>query len=103
MWRGKGKTKWTGRDRLLVLAWERYEASLCDGCGQEKARSMNPDMDGYYKVAQIECAGCAALEAERKKANDFNPALKEFLFDTRRPDNVPQEWAPNFAALFNDD
>lgn len=71
---------WTPRDRLLVQALELFEASLCPGCNQQRARSMNPGMGGEYQVPRHTCYACAALERARK-GDEIPPGSKDFIVD----------------------
>lgn len=82
---------WTDRDRLLIIAWELYSASLCEGCGQEKHRAMNPDMSGFYEVQTYQCFACDALESYRR-ARSHDSSFKEFVLDTRAAGDEPAPW-----------
>ena len=59
----------TETEILLAQALTGYQQSLCPGCGDPKHTAWNPDAAGCYQVdCDIECAGCAALKNERRKA-----------------------------------
>lgn len=75
---------WLDADRLLALALHTHETGMCDGCGQPRSRSYHPDMDGWYDVDVLECAGCAALADGAPKHADHRHKLA--LTDTRPPD-----------------
>lgn len=78
---------WTWRDRMVVQAFEVYEATLCDGCRQRRARSFNPHMAGRFQVLPQTCYGCAALEQTRKGQKD-TLGVKNFVVDAG-PDDLP--------------
>lgn len=56
------ESQWTDEDRALLLAYRLWEQSLCDGCGQPRARAHHPDNDGHYETSEaIECHACTAM------------------------------------------
>lgn len=76
-----------------------WQATICDGCGQDKRRSMNPDMEGFYDVHHLKCYACESLEFQREQRRDVKYPLahKEVVIDTRPPDDVPREWVPDLS------
>lgn len=61
-----------------------YERTLCRDCGQDRHRSMNPDMNGQYGVSSHTCLACSALETERGK-KDRPKGIKDFIVDQSDP------------------
>lgn len=92
-----GKQRWTDSDRLLILAWQMYQDSLCNDCGQDRERAYNPDMDGWYEVKPIECHACAALEQHRDGQKKPNRAVKEYLIDGGPPADKLLPWIPDLS------
>lgn len=93
--RSKKQPRWTYRDRLLLLAWQMYQDSLCKDCGQDRERSMHPDMSGHYEVRELICEACAELERHRKAQKEPDRSRKEYVID-RRPADLPlPEWTPD--------
>lgn len=78
-----------------------YEASLCPGCQQKRARSMNPDIEGYYEVKRHPCFACAALENARKP--DEPKGTKHFIVDTAPPDDELMPWTLDLTAGDDED
>lgn len=74
-----------------------YLADLCDGCGQPRHRSMNPDMGGWYEVRTAQCNACAELDNGRKAHKEFDRSVKEFVVDTRPMSDPPREWHLDLA------
>lgn len=66
---------WGDVDRLLAVALTKYEASLCDGCGQPLHESMDPQHDrdnragpAFYEAPEpVRCHACTALEERQKQ------------------------------------
>lgn len=64
---------WTEEDRALVMAYRRYQATLCR-CGEPKERAWHWDNEGWYEVDPDEdfltCHACTALaRAENPEAD----------------------------------
>lgn len=93
--RTKKQPRWTYRDRLLLLAWQMYQDSLCKECGQDRERSMHPDQSGWYEVKVRTCQACAALEEDRDRQKKPSRARKEYVIDTRPADKPLPEWTPD--------
>lgn len=74
-------------DRLIVLAYDRYEGSLCPKCAQDRARSFNPAMAGRYQVHGHTCYGCSALEQVESKQKDAK-GVKNYVVDAG-PEDLP--------------
>lgn len=84
------QSDWTDGDREHALALDEYERSLCDGCGQPKARAWHPHMAGRFAAGDIECQGCTALndwvrQQSEAKTNEGRE-LKFYLVDQGPPD-----------------
>lgn len=78
MWgRGDGET-WRQRDRLMLLALEYYEESLCGGCGMSTLLTTHEPYDGYFTVVQApSCLACQPLDVWRGKENSVpGPGVK---------------------------
>ena len=66
---------------MLALALQEYEDSLCPGCGQTVAESMDPDLaDEWDYMPPQRCHGCTALaraaDAAEKNKVDHPGALR---------------------------
>lgn len=75
-------------DRMLALALAIHEATLCSGCGQDMAYSMDPDLADEWTTGHPDrCFACTALErasdrvkesgAEHAAALKITPGLRE--------------------------
>lgn len=71
---------------MLALALAIHEATLCSGCGQDMAYSMDPDLaDEWSTTDPTRCHACTALErasdrvgdTEHARALRFTPGLRE--------------------------
>lgn len=58
---------WNLRDRILMRGLAAYEASLCDGCRQDRAKAMNPETAGHWQVHPHPCYSCATAEQVREQ------------------------------------
>lgn len=65
---------WLPEDLAEQLAWQAEQRAKCDGCGQPKDESMNPDNDGAYEVTALRCHSCAAMSAKSKTYSDMSSA-----------------------------
>lgn len=74
------RPKWSLADRLAVLAYETYVASLCEGCNQRRERSFNPEMAENYQVHPHPCYGCKQLEEASSKQKNAK-GMKNYLVD----------------------
>lgn len=62
---------WTDNDRALMLAFQLYKRSICDGCGQPRHLAQHPDNDGWYDTTPaVVCHGCTALRAANHEGTD---------------------------------
>lgn len=71
-----------------MIAWRRYQQSLCNGCGQPRATAWHPNNDdSMYEVLEVTCHGCTAMA----RANDPNaePVKHSGIEDTRDYDEHP--------------
>lgn len=66
------------------MAYEAYEASLWDSCGQQRSRSYNPDMSGEYQVHAHTCYACKSLEETRAKQGNTK-GVHNFVVDAGGP------------------
>lgn len=75
-------------DRMLALALAIHESTLCSGCGQDMAYSMDPDLADEWTTGHPDrCHACTALErasdrikesgAEHADALKITPGLRE--------------------------
>lgn len=76
---------WTPEDRALMLAWRRYTATLCSGCGEPKDRAWHPDMDGWYEAEHVfTCWSCTARRAlDTPDGQRVEPVTYPVFVDTR--------------------
>ena len=50
------------------MALQRYEDTICPGCGYSKLLTTNPDYMGHFHVDEApDCQGCASQDRWRKK------------------------------------
>jgi hypothetical protein len=52
---------WTPEDRRYALAWQRYKADLCGGCGHPRSESMDIDNEFRYEAEASYCHACAKV------------------------------------------
>lgn len=83
-----GKIKWRLRDRLAVLAFEMFEASMCPECSQDRARGYNPELADSWQVHPVPCYSCKALEDARAKQKSAK-GMKNYLVDAGPVDAEP--------------
>lgn len=77
---------WTEDDRALMLALERYEASLC-ACGEPRDHAWHRELEGWYEPEKFVCHACSARRGEQvvytiavdEYPYDKKPALPEFV------------------------
>lgn len=76
------------KNRLLALAVKVYERSLCPDCRQDRGRSHDDKMDGWYNVQTEVCYGCAEVEQYQRDAKAEPPAgMKLYVVeDEQAPD-----------------
>jgi hypothetical protein len=58
----------TVEDQALILAFEAYEQTLCDGCGFPLTESTTPENEGRYRMRglPVRCHACTgAAQAQR--------------------------------------
>ena len=60
MWNGDGE--WRARDKLLAMAFEIYQASLCPDCGFSRLITADGDYDGHFRVNVWTCQACKGRE-----------------------------------------
>lgn len=78
---------WAEPDRLLALAYQKYEDGLCQGCGWPRTYSMHKDARGHFHGSQaIICHGCAEKERS-ERAGRNNPQERLGSYYTARPDD----------------
>lgn len=58
-------------DRMLALALAIHESTLCSGCGQDMAYSMDPDLAEEWTTGHPDrCHACTALERASDRIKD---------------------------------
>ena len=73
---------------MLALALAIHEATVCSGCGQDMAYSMDPDLEDEWTTSHpTRCYACTALERQSDRVKDsgtehtsalrFTPGLRE--------------------------
>lgn len=60
MWHEDGE--WTARDRLLAMAYEIYQASICPDCGFSRLITADGEYDGHFPMNVWTCMGCKARD-----------------------------------------
>lgn len=76
------ESPWTDDDRKLMLAYQQYLDSLCQGgCGQPKRLAHHPDNDGWYDVdgERVVCHACTALRRAEDDGSKEPAKPVEFL------------------------
>lgn len=83
------------RDRLVAMALQVYEDSLCAGCGQPhwKTHDERRDMD-RFTVKESRCFGCETLttardEAQKRYNDGLPPGFEQYMVDTLDPAYQP--------------
>lgn len=64
MLRGQRKpgARWLTTDTAMAMALQHYEQTLCDGCGNPIAESMDPDSEGeWFAPPPARCHACTAV------------------------------------------
>lgn len=65
---------YTSRDRLLLVAYEAYEQSICEGCGYSTLLTTHSDYDGHFAMQPGgTCLACAAKERWQKENEKKDP------------------------------
>lgn len=68
---------WTETDRVLAMALELYERSLCAECSQPRELAWDPEMDGWFEVDDSTvCMACAERERWVKEVKEPQPGQK---------------------------
>lgn len=78
--------EWLREDRLLALALDVYERSLCSDCGHARDRAWHPGMAGSYMVEEVECQACTALNRRAREDAPDGRGLKLYAVDIRPPE-----------------
>lgn len=52
--------EWTEEDRAALLGLQRYEETLCPGCGHPKQVAWHSNMTGWWKSDLFVCLACTA-------------------------------------------
>lgn len=86
------RPRWRLSDRLIVLAFDQYEASLCPDCSQQRARGYNPELADSWQVQPVPCYSCKALENARSQQKDAK-GLKNYIVDAGPADAEPYKFA----------
>jgi len=64
--------RWRETDRLLALALQIHEDSLCPGCGQLVTESMEPALAEYWAtMPPVRCFACTALADAQEGVKEF--------------------------------
>lgn len=81
MLRGRRRpgSRWTARDRLLLIALQVYEDDCCPGCGQPRTYGMDDDAAGRYHVHSVTCHACAALEKAHQAGKNPPPGQRKYV------------------------
>ena len=70
--RGAKRLRWRETDRLLALALQIHEDSLCPGCGQLVTESMEPALAEYWAtMPPVRCFACTALADAQEGVKEF--------------------------------
>ena len=89
-------------DRMLALALAIHEATVCGGCGQDMAYSMDPDLEDEWTTSHpTRCYACTALERQSDRVKDsgtehtgalrFTPGLREGWEKARERNRAERE------------
>ena len=82
-----GEPAWTDEDRAWVLAWQEYEADLCNGCGDSMKVTTDPANQFAYGGEPVRCHRCAAQERTgRKFADDGGDQAGIMIRMTKTPE-----------------
>ena len=52
------------------MEYQDYLSSLCSGCHEPKAESMDPANEGEYEVVPVTCWACAARDGESRAVSE---------------------------------
>lgn len=61
---GPGEPLWTQTDTDLAVGLVTLEAAACDGCGQPRAESMDPEREFDWVAEPVRCHACATRDRE---------------------------------------
>lgn len=75
------QSEWTREDRLLAMAVDAYERSLCGGCGQPRDRAWDPRMSIHFAADEVECHGCNAIHDRSRQIEKDDRSWKIFAVD----------------------
>lgn len=66
------------RDRLMLIAVQKFEDSICSGCGLPASITRGDENVGRIEVHDdIMCHGCEAIESHRKhNSSELAPGQK---------------------------
>lgn len=89
-------------DRMLALALAIHEATVCSGCGQDMAYSMDPDLEDEWTTSHpTRCYACTALERADERVKEsgtkhaqslrFTPGLREGWEKARERNRAERE------------
>lgn len=75
---GSSAKKWTTTDRLLAVALQLHDASLCPDCSQPAYLAHDEEWSTWYDTETVTCGACAAVERENKAAKSPQPGEKRY-------------------------
>lgn len=92
---------WTDEDRLLMLAWDAYQRTLCPDCGHPRDKAWHPDNDGWFEVTrEVVCHACTAADWYDTEPEHRPPPRKHLVVtDTRDYDERP---LPPLSDFYDD-
>jgi carbonic anhydrase len=81
-------------DRLLAMALQAYEDSLCSSCGQSLKYAMDQDLlHEWTTMHPVRCGGCTALaEAAEANKDAKHPGALRFII------GLAEGWEKRLAA-----
>lgn len=58
--------EWLDEDRWALLGLQRYEATLCPGCGEPKQIAWHKDAQQLVDTHEFVCSSCTAKDGQQR-------------------------------------
>lgn len=65
--------KYTDRDKIMQIAFTKYQNGLCPGCGLHHTLTRGDENVGRVTVQESICHGCEAVESYQQDKSNSDP------------------------------